>query len=217
MTADIAHELRSPLTNIRGWLEATRDGIGVHDAARNASLLEESILLQQIVDDLQDLAMADADRLQLDKTELDVTALLTQVQAAHATASAAAGITLAVRVTDGLNLFADPTRMRQAMHNLVGNSLRHTPSGGAVTIEARIEAGTVVIDVIDTGSGISPDDLPHVFDRFWRADKSRNRSSGGSGLGLAIVRRLVEAHGGSVSARSTVGHGSTFTIRLPVQ
>ncbi|MCU1387359.1 MAG: histidine kinase [Ilumatobacteraceae bacterium] len=215
IAADIAHELRSPLTNIRGWLEATRDGIGQHDEARNASLLEESILLQQIVDDLQDLAMADAGRLELHKTEVDVAVLLAQVQTALATSADAAGITLEVQVPSGLHLFADPTRLRQALQNLAANSLRHTPPGGIISMKAAVDADAVVLDVTDTGSGIAPEDLAHVFDRFWRAEKSRNRSSGGSGLGLAIVRRLVESHGGSVDAQSTVGHGSTFTIRLP--
>lgn len=213
VAADIAHELRSPLTNIRGWLEATRDGIGEHDAARNASLLEESMLLQQIVDDLQDLATADAGRLHLDKTDVDVAAILAHVKNALATTPDAAAIT--VHVPEGLHVFADPLRLRQALQNLAGNSIRHTPSNGAITMKARTEVGLVVIEVTDTGSGIAPEDITHVFDRFWRADKSRSRASGGSGLGLAIVRRLIEAHGGSVDASSVPDQGSTFTVRLP--
>jgi len=106
-------------------------------------------------------------------------------------------------------------RLRQAVGNLVTNALRHTPAGGSVTISGRQEGEWIVIDVADTGVGIGAEDLPRVFDRFWRAEKSRSRQSGGSGLGLAIVRKLAEAHGGSVSVTSTLGQGSTFTIRLP--
>lgn len=121
-------------------------------------------------------------------------------------------------------LWADPVRLRQAIGNLVSNAVRHTPPGGRVTVRAydagasadEAQAGReVVIEVADTGSGISAEHLPHVFDRFWRAEKSRNRRTGGSGLGLAIVRKLVEAHGGSVSAASVEGQGSVFTLRLP--
>ncbi|WP_218924366.1 sensor histidine kinase, partial [Streptomyces sp. f51] len=126
---------------------------------------------------------------------------------------------LAVTATaPGPALSADPVRLRQAVGNLVSNAVRHTPEGGRVTLRAYASeagCGTVVIEVTDTGSGIPADDLPHVFDRFWRAEKSRSRRTGGSGLGLAIVRKLVEAHGGTAEATSTEGEGSTFALRLP--
>ncbi|WP_456238095.1 sensor histidine kinase [Nonomuraea cypriaca] len=114
-------------------------------------------------------------------------------------------------------MFADPVRLRQAVGNLVSNAIRHTPSGGTVTLTARREGGQLVIDVVDTGVGIAPEDLPMVFERFWRADASRDRRTGGSGLGLSIVRKLVEAHGGTVSASSVPGEGTTLTLRLPAQ
>ncbi|MFC0105694.1 sensor histidine kinase [Kibdelosporangium aridum] len=106
-------------------------------------------------------------------------------------------------------------RLRQILDNLVTNALRYVPSGGSVAVTARTEQDEVVFEVADNGTGISPEDLPHVFDRFWRAEKSRSRQTGGSGLGLAIVRNLAEAHGGSATAESTYGQGATFRVRLP--
>lgn len=150
-----------------------------------ASLLEEAVHLQHIVDDLQDLALADA------------------------------GLTLTTVPSADPAITADPVRLRQALDNLVSNAVRHTPRGGSITVSGRREGDDVVFEVADTGEGISAENLPHVFDRFWLADPSRSRSSGGSGLGLAIVRNLVEAHGGTVAAASTPGHGTTFTLRFP--
>jgi two-component system sensor histidine kinase BaeS len=114
-------------------------------------------------------------------------------------------------------LVADPVRIRQAVTNLLSNAIRHTPPGGHVAVRAWMAPEDVVIEVSDTGSGIDAADLPHVFDRFWRADKSRSRQTGGSGLGLAIVRQLTHAHNGTVTARSQPGAGATFTLRLPFQ
>ncbi|MFE0416675.1 sensor histidine kinase, partial [Streptomyces tendae] len=127
----------------------------------------------------------------------------------------AAGVTITVVDTGRVPVIADPVRIRQMIGNLVSNAVRYTPAGGSVTLRAHVDLDTVVIDVADTGTGISADELPHIFDRFWRAEKSRSRQSGGSGLGLAIVRRLAEAHQGTVTAASTPNVGSTFTLRLP--
>ncbi|WP_065477338.1 cell wall metabolism sensor histidine kinase WalK [Streptomyces sp. PTY087I2] len=224
MVSDVAHELRTPLSNIRGWLEAAQDGLADPDPAFVSSLLEEAVLLQHIIDDLQDLAAADAGVLRLHPEPVEAGELLGQVAAAHQARAENAGVTLAVTATTpGPALSADPVRLRQAVGNLVSNAVRHTPEGGRVTLRAYVTGpdvpeeggGTVVIEVTDTGSGIPAADLPHVFDRFWRAEKSRSRRTGGSGLGLAIVRKLVEAHGGTVGATSTEGEGSTFTLRLP--
>lgn len=216
MVSDIAHELRTPLSNIRGWLEATQDGISRLDDELVTSLLEEALHLQHIVDDLQDLSMADAGKLRVHPEPVSGTDILAQVAAAHSPRAAAAGVTLSVEAEDGLDLVADPVRLRQAIDNLVSNALRATPPGGTVTLRGHAEGSDVVFDVVDTGIGIDPDDLPKVFDRFWRADKSRARQSGGSGLGLAIVRQLAVSHGGSASATSVPGEGSTFTLRFPV-
>jgi len=215
MTSDIAHELRTPLSNIRGWLEAARDGMVTGDADLAGSLLEEAMLLQHIIDDLQDLAMADAGRLRLNRQPLPVTEVLGQVVAAHTALAEGDDIRLAVSVDGDPVTDSDPLRLRQILDNLVRNALRYTPAGGTVTVRAGSHTDSVVIEVADTGIGIDPDDLPHVFDRFWRAEKSRNRETGGSGLGLSIVRRLVEAHGGAISVTSSPGIGSVFRVTLP--
>ncbi|HYH52156.1 MAG TPA: ATP-binding protein, partial [Acidimicrobiia bacterium] len=218
MVSDIAHELRNPLTNVRGYLEGAQDGLVPLDDALVASLLEESTLLGRLVDDLQDLALADAGRLHLHREPLDAADLVEQVTAAHRAAAAVAGVTITADVHGPLRIEADPGRLRQALGNLVGNALRYTPPGGQVTLSARAsdDARAVIITVADTGTGIAAQHVPHVFDRFYRADASRSRETGGSGLGLAITRHLVEAHGGSVEARSTEGAGSTFILRLPL-
>ncbi|WP_329134752.1 HAMP domain-containing histidine kinase [Streptomyces sp. NBC_01476] len=216
MVSDVAHELRTPLSNIRGWLEAAQDGLVVPDKELVGSLLDEAVLLQHVIDDLRDLSAADAGELRLRTAELDLTELLGQVTTAHRGNADAAGVTLATGAEGRPVVVADPVRLRQAVGNLVSNAVRHTPAGGTVTLRARTAgAGQVVIEVADTGSGIAPGDLPRVFDRFWRAEKSRSRQTGGSGLGLSIVRKLAEAHGGSVGATSVQGRGSVFTITLP--
>lgn len=234
MVSDVAHELRTPLSNIRGWLEGAQDGVAEPDALFISSLLEEAVQLQHIIDDLQDLAAADAGALRLHPEPTRIGDLLAHVAAAHQARAEAAGVLLTV-ATDTREpvpeLTADPVRLRQAIGNLVSNALRHTPAGGQVTLRAypapagkdrELEAtkgawgvDEVVVEVVDTGSGIAPGDLSQVFDRFWRAEKSRSRRTGGSGLGLAIVRKLVEAHGGSAAVTSSVGEGSVFTLRLP--
>jgi len=215
MVSDIAHELRNPLNVIRGRLEAAEDGHLPFDRALSASLLEETVLLQHIVDDLQDLAAADAGRLRLHPEPVDAAELAGHVAAAHADRAAAGGVTLSVDATGDTGLTADPVRLRQVVGNLVTNAIRHTPSGGRVTIRVSSTVDCVTLAVADTGTGIAAEDLPHVFDRFWRAEKSRSRQTGGSGLGLAIVRHLVQAHGGTVTAESAMDAGSTFTVRLP--
>jgi len=216
MVSDVAHELRTPLSTIRGWLEAVQDGIATSDQALVDSLLEEALLLQHIVDDLQDLAEADAGQLRVHPEPLRVRDLLDHVATAHQARADTAGVSLTTRVDGDPELSGDPVRLRQVVGNLLSNALRHTPSGGSVTLRARRAGDQVTIEVADTGTGIPAEDLPRVFDRFWRAEKSRSRRTGGSGLGLAIVRRLTEAHGGTVTVTSTAGAGTVFTVRLPV-
>lgn len=215
MVSDVAHELRTPVSNIRGWLEAVEDGVAEPDDALNSSLLEEALQLQHIIDDLQDLAAADAGTLRVHPEAVRLGDILDQVASAHRARAAAAGVALTVAPAD-IGLQADPVRLRQAVGNLVSNAIRHTPPGGTVSLRGRTDDDHVVIDITDTGAGLAPDDLPHVFDRFWRAEKSRNRSTGGSGLGLSIVRQLAESHAGHATATSPGrGRGSTFTLRLP--
>ena len=214
MVGDIAHEMRTPVTNIRGWLEAAEDGVVPLDRELMSSLLEEALLLQHVIDDLQDLSAADAGELRLHPQPVDLADLLPAVADAFAASADRAGVTLAVHVPRAV-VTADPIRLRQAVGNLVANAIRHTPAGGRVTVSARTEADAQVIDVADTGPGLSAAEQALVFERFWRAEKSRSRQTGGSGLGLSIVRKLAEAHGGSATVRSAPGEGATFTLRLP--
>jgi two-component system sensor histidine kinase BaeS len=206
--------MRTPVTNIRGWLEAAEDGVVPLDRELMSSLLEEALLLQHVIDDLQDLSAADAGELHLHPQPVDLPDLLAQVAAAHKASAERAGVTLVLLAGPGLTLTADPIRLRQAVGNLVTNAIRHTPAGGRITIGARTDGPQAVIDVTDTGAGLAPEQVPLVFERFWRAEKSRSRQTGGSGLGLSIVRKLAEAHGGTASVTSTLGAGSTFTLRL---
>jgi two-component system sensor histidine kinase BaeS len=214
---DVAHELRTPVTNIRGWLEAVEDGIAdLHsDPALASALLHETLQLQRIIEDLRDLAAGDAGELRLRPEAVPVDALLDQVATAHESKAEGVGVTLRTRVTGSPVLAADPVRLRQALGNLVSNAVRHTPSGGTVTLRGRMAGDELLLEVEDTGTGIAPADLPYVFDRFWRADSSRSRDTGGSGLGLAIVQQIAQLHGGRVDVTSTLGAGSRFVLALP--
>ncbi|MGW0873331.1 sensor histidine kinase [Streptomyces sp. NPDC002740] len=215
LVSDVAHELRSPLTNIRGWLEVARDGLVEPDTELLGALHEEALLLQRVIDDLRDLAAADAGTLRLHREPVPADDLMAQVTAAHRVAADTAGVRLRTETEGDPWLDADPVRLRQALGNLVTNAVRHTPPDGTVTLTAREDGERVVLEVADTGTGIAAEDLPHVFERFWRAEKSRSRRTGGSGLGLPIVRQLTDAHGGTARAVSTPGAGSVFTLRLP--
>jgi len=215
---DVAHELRTPVTNIRGWLEAVEDGLAnpLSDPALASALLNETLQLQHIIEDLRDLAAGDAGELMLRPEPVPVAALLDQVVTAHEARAEAVGVALRVRVTGSPVLPVDPVRLRQALGNLLSNAIRHTAAGGTVTIRGGVTGDRLLLAVEDTGAGIAADDLPHVFDRFWRADSSRSRDTGGSGLGLAIVQQIARLHGGQVSVTSAPGEGSRFVLSLPV-
>lgn len=178
-------------------------------------MLEEALLLQHVIDDLRDLSAAEAGGLRLHPAQVDLADLLDQVTAAHRAAADEAGVTVESHTDGAIEITVDPVRLRQIIGNLLTNAIRHTPTGGRITVHARRATDRIEIAVTDTGAGITADDLPHVFDRFWRAEKSRSRQTGGSGLGLAIVRGLVEAHHGTVTVTSIPGSGTTFTVRLP--
>jgi two-component system sensor histidine kinase BaeS len=215
MVSDVAHELRTPLTNIRSWLEAAQDGLTPPGPSLLDLLHEEALLLQHIIDDLSDLAAADAGNLRVHPEAVYAGDLVTQVGEAHRSAAAKARVTLSVRVDGDPEVQADPVRLRQMVGNLVSNAIRYTPPGGSVTVTATADPQGLTVAVADTGVGIAPEDLPRIFDRFWRADSSRTRATGGSGLGLPIARKLAEAHGGTITAVSRPGAGTTMTVWLP--
>ncbi|SDK31696.1 sensor histidine kinase [Streptomyces indicus] len=214
LTGDIAHELRTPLANLRGYLEALRDGVVEPTPELLDSLHEEAMLQQRIVDDLQDLALAEAGALTYHRSGVELAELLESCRAAHAAQATTAGITLRAEIDGRATVFADADRLRQALGNLVGNALRHTPPGGTVTLRLVPHGELATLQVQDTGSGIPPEHLPHLFDRFWRADAARGRDTGGSGLGLSITRQILTDHRATIDVQSTVGEGTTFTIVL---
>ncbi|MEO5877050.1 MAG: ATP-binding protein [Streptosporangiaceae bacterium] len=219
MISDIAHELRTPLANIRGYLEAVQDGLLAPDPELFASLHEEAVLQQRLIDDLQELALAEAGSLVYHRSLLDPGELVVTCLNAHRAVAEAAGVRLAADPGDPAGppaVHADPDRLRQVIGNLITNAVRAAEPDGTVTLRVHADRGDAVITVTDDGSGISPEDLDHVFDRFWRADGARSRITGGRGLGLAISREIVHAHGGELSAVSTLGAGSAFTVRVPV-
>ncbi|MFD5446739.1 sensor histidine kinase [Streptomyces sp. NPDC127100] len=215
LTGDIAHELRTPLANLRGYLEALRDGVVEPTPELLASLHEEALLQQRIVDDLQDLALAEAGALTYHPCEVDLRELLDTCRTAHLAQAETARVALELAAPHPVRVTADPDRLRQAVGNLLGNALRATRPGGTVTLALGVRGGRAAVEVRDTGTGIPAEDLPHLFDRFWRADPSRGRATGGSGLGLSIARQIVTDHGGSVEVRSEVGVGTVFTLALP--
>lgn len=213
LMADIAHELRTPLTVIRGDLEAMLDGVFDATPGALASLQEETLLLSRLVDDLRALAQAEAGQLQLAREPTDLADLLRGVVTAFDLQAESQGQSLSLELPSSLPpVDADAQRVRQVVANLVSNALRHAPESGRVVVSAVLEPGEVRVSVADDGPGIAPEDLPHVFDRFWRGGKPRVE---GSGLGLAIARELVRAHRGEIWVESELGTGSTFCFTLP--
>jgi signal transduction histidine kinase len=219
MTADVAHELRTPLSVILGYTEALEDGKLRGDTQAYAAMHETALHLQRVVDDLRILALADANELPLNRRAVDPRALLERAALTFATPAQQAGVSLSLDAAEDLpEVHVDPDRISQVLNNLVSNALRHTPPGGAISLSAAERAGDQAVSfrVADTGSGIAPEDLPFVFDRFYRGDKARVTQNGESGLGLAIVRSIVEGHGGAVKVASAAGEGTTFTLSLPI-
>jgi signal transduction histidine kinase len=238
MVTDVAHELRTPLTNIRGYLEALRDGVALPETALLASLHDEALLLNHLVDDLQDLALAEAGQLRLEPRQVSLFEIADQAAGALRPALDAKQLEFQIVLPADLpDLWADPERVGQVLRNLLNNAILHTPAGGSIKLcanQATQDEGRttnddnalpssfvvrrssfVTLSVRDSGTGIAPEHLANVFDRFYRADRSRARATGGAGLGLAIVKQLVEAHGGRVWATSVPGQGACISFTLP--
>ncbi len=224
MTADLAHDLRTPLSILRGYTEGLKDGRIDGSPMLYALLFDEVLHLQRLVEDLRVLSLADAGELPLNRRTVDPAALLERAGLLYLPAAQARGLDLRVEAFEGLpSIQVDTDRMAQVLNNLLSNALRHTAQG-SILLRATADDGHVRIEVRDTGSGVAPDDLPFVFDRFYRGDPARRRPSAGgeggpddtsSGLGLAIAKAIVETHGGTIAVASTPGEGTTFTILLP--
>jgi len=217
MTADIAHELRSPLSVIRGNLEAILDGVFQPTKENVASIHKQAILLSRLVDDLQELALADAGQLRIECEPTDLASLIRRTIGGISAGAEQDSISIAEDVAEDLLIVnVDPQRLSQVLGNLLDNAVRHSPQGGTITVRAANAGAGVQVDVTDQGPGLRPEELSLVFERFYRGDKARARATGGSGLGLTIVKQLVEAHGGKVWAQSGENEGATFSFTLPL-
>jgi signal transduction histidine kinase len=215
MVTDVAHELRTPLSNLRGYLEAIQDGMVQPEPEVIDSLHEETMLLSHLVNDLQELSLAEAGKLHIEMQPLEVSQVIQRAALLAQQPANQKGIQLRTEVPADLPLVsADPERLEQILHNLLDNAIHYTPQGGEILIAAGRQGEQIEIQVKDTGSGITAEHLPYIFERFYRADQSRNRATGGAGLGLAIVKQLVEAQGGQVGAQSQPGKGTTMTFSL---
>lgn len=220
LLADIAHELKTPLAVIQGNLEGMVDGVVDTDKEQLNSLFEETVHLNRLINDLRDLSLAEAGQLSLEKAPADINQLVSHAVGMVKRMADEKGIAIECILGSLPTLEVDASRMRQVVFNLMTNAVRYTNAGGRVSVKTMAGQGNekdlAVISICDTGQGIAPEDLPHIFDHFYRADKSRNRKSGGTGIGLAIVKQLVETHGGSVQVESKSGEGSCFHVLLPL-
>jgi signal transduction histidine kinase len=217
LIGDVAHELRTPLATIEGYTEGLLDGV-VEPGAETWALLHDEVgRLRRLVHDLQELSRAEARQLPLHLRPYDPAELVGQALARIAPQFAEKDITLSNAIPSGLPAVqADADRIIQVLINLLGNALRYTPSGSNVRVSAERQDGTVALHIADTGIGIAPEDLPHLFERFYRVDKARSRALGGSGIGLTIAKAVVEAHDGQMWAASPgLGQGATFSFTLP--
>jgi two-component system OmpR family sensor kinase/two-component system sensor histidine kinase BaeS len=220
LMADIAHELRTPLSVIKGNLEAILDGVYEPSTQNLAPVYEETLLLERLVSDLRELSLVESGKLRLEKRDVRLEEIARQAVGFFEPQAEEKKISMELSVSPGLpSIHGDPQRLRQVIHNLLSNALRYTPKGGRVSVSVRLLGGRplqVAVSVSDTGPGIPPEDLPLIFDRFFRGDPSRARKSGGTGLGLVISKELVEAHGGRIWVESTPGQGTTVTFAIPV-
>ncbi|MDE0634124.1 MAG: ATP-binding protein [Caldilineaceae bacterium] len=218
MLNDIAHELRTPLSVLEGNLRAILDDVYPLEKSEIARLYDQTRHLHRLVDDLRLLAQAEARQLPLQRSPSDLAVLLKEAAELFSPLAGEKNVSLNTSLPRSSVLAAvDRMRFAQTLQNLIANALQHTPAGGAVTLSLQTEEETAVIAIADNGEGIAAEDIPHVFDRFYRVDKNRTRDTGGVGLGLAIAQALVKAHDGEIEVASAgAGQGSTFTIRLPL-
>lgn len=217
LVADVAHELRTPITALQANLYAILDDAYPMTKTEIAGLYEQTRTLSRLVNDLHDIAQAEARQLPLNCQRADLGGIVEEIAAPFSVVAESKNIIFEVKVDKPLpSLSLDRQRITQVINNLLSNALRHTPEGGKITIAVDRVSEDLQIAITDTGEGIAPEHLPHVFDRFYRADSGRSRDAGGTGLGLAIVKAIVNAHGGKVTAESAIGHGTTMRIAFPI-
>ena len=216
LMADVSHELRTPLTVMEGNLRAVLDHVYPLDEAVIANLYSQTRHLIRLVNDLRELSLAESGHLNLEKIPTNIQSLITETLQAIEPLSAEKNVKMENEPVQMSDVTVDPFRIRQALFNLLSNALRHTPDGGTISIKTTSDEDEIMISIQDTGDGLTTDELASVFNRFYRADRSRSRETGGTGLGLAIVKAIIESHGGSVQAQSNgKGTGSVFSICVP--
>lgn len=215
LSADVAHELRTPLATLQSHLEAMLDGIWEADQARLKSCHEEVLRINKLVGDLEKLAKYEGEGLKLEKSEFDLSSLVQSILLNFEMEAYKKNIQMDLKAGQ-IQIYADRDKISQLLINLLDNAIKYTLTGGLIQIGIETDRENVKISVQDNGKGISPEDLPYVFERFYRADQSRTRLSGGSGIGLAIAKAIAEAHGGSIRVDSMLHEGTTFTVTLPV-
>jgi signal transduction histidine kinase len=217
LLADVAHELRTPITVIQGNLQAILDDVYELDKTEIAQLYDQTRQLTHLVDDLRELAQAEAQQLPMEMVRVDLKDLINDMAAIYEPLAENQGIELQTQISNELSFVrGDRTRLIQCLQNLLNNAFQHTPAGGSVIISLEPQGDFLHLSIMDTGSGIAPEHLPHVFDRFYRADPARARQTGGTGLGLAVTRAIIANHGGEISVQSEgEGKGSGFTVVLP--
>lgn len=216
LVADVAHELRTPIAILRGHLETILSGAVDLDREHLIPLLDETRRMSRLIQDMQDLNLAEAGKLTLDRLWTPFGSTLEEIVSILSIEAEAKSITLHLTGEGDRELYGDIPRIKQVFINLLGNAVRYTPEGGQVDVHYAYHDGQMLITVSDNGPGIAPESLPYIFKRFYRVDSSRNRSSGGTGLGLAIAKQFVEVHGGKIEVESTQGIGTTFTVSLPI-
>jgi len=217
MTADIAHELRTPLSLIIGHAEAVHDGVLPPTKENFEIIREEALRLENLVDDLRTLSLADADELSINLQTVSPQKLLTDVQTTYQHIASQKKVKIIVDTPSELPMLnIDPGRMTQVLINILDNAMQHTPAGGQINLSARNVGDSVKLSIQDSGPGIEGEDVNRIFNRFYRTDEARNRDDGGSGLGLAIAKSIVQAHNGQILAESEPGQGLTININLPI-
>ncbi|MBS3764976.1 HAMP domain-containing histidine kinase [Candidatus Bipolaricaulota bacterium] len=217
MVSDVAHELRNPLSNIQGYLEGLKEGMVEPTEKVFDSLHQQSLVLKRLVDDLRDVNRARAGQLELDEKPVVLEDIIDREVKAAKNAAERQDVTIEKDLGSSTLLEADPERVSQVIRNLLDNALTHTPSGGTIEVVVSQSSGEAITRVADDGGGIPQEELPHIFDRFYRVDKSRSRGTGGTGLGLTIAKEIVESHGGEISVESVEGKGTTFEFTLPIE
>lgn len=216
LVADVAHELRTPIAILRGHLETILSGAVDLDRDHLIPLLDETKRMSRLIQDMQDLNLAEAGKLTLDRSWAPFGSTLEEIVAILEIEAEAKSISLRLEGEDDRELYGDIPRIKQVFINLIGNAIRYTPEGGQVGVRYRSLDGQMIVTVSDNGPGIAPESLPYIFKRFYRVESSRNRLSGGTGLGLAIAKQFVEIHGGTIGVESEPGIGTTFTVSLPI-